>query len=723
LSAGDLSSTGTGTITLIGTSSAFSAGTSDGIIIDGGTITTGSGSVSLTGTAPTGATGASNGVRLSSTGITTTGAISVTGTSHSTGTNSYGVYIPTLWTVTSTSIPLAINGTGGLGSASHGIDVSANIVITAGNGGVVFTGTPGSGSGSFGINFDPDIRTAGGPITVIGSTLLSAATRFDTTNSGGTPAGANILFSGSGSTIDGGFDFNLRAGTSGTVTFQGLIGSITPVGNLTIVNASTSANAVNLYTDISAETFVIDTASPVTLRGPVTITTTGVTTFGSTVDGAQPLVIDAGGTVSFPDTVGLTAALTSIVVTAPLIDVDGSQTVSSGPMTYNGPVTLLSAGTFTDTGANGITFESTLTGNFPLTVTAPRATVLFEGTVDTSGVADADAHFISVTASGDITANGDLLARGGAASEGNPGRAGAAVTLTSSNGSIFINHIDNSGSDAMTGDGGNARSITLQAAAGYSTGSLGNIPNGIIHLRTGTIGDPTLKSVGGAGSGGFSDGVSGNIFLDNAGRAAIMSIATIVSSPDPGNDVFISGGSLFVGQYEAFTILGELNITMDTLANVGDVITTGPFTITSPQILLDTHGTGNLLSNLGFLYQTFETHFFSPMITLSTPPTPPGPLEQILTTLTFADLLYAPDNYILNYDLHTNPSPPPLPPLPYPFIFKLLNAEAEFESRLPVVELGPYPNLPRLCPISLDNPECPRKFFEFEAFIQENKVH
>ena len=72
-----------------------------------------------------------------------------------------------------------------------------------------------------------------GPVT-----LSTGAIGINTTS--GAAAGANISFS---STIDGAQALTLNAGTSGTVTFSGVIGGTTPLTGLTVTNAlSTGLN-------------------------------------------------------------------------------------------------------------------------------------------------------------------------------------------------------------------------------------------------------------------------------------------------------------------------------------------------------------------------------------------------------------------------------------------------------------------------------------------------
>ena len=63
---------------------------------------------------------------------------------------------------------------------------------------------------------------------------VTTAASFDSTNAGGTAAGANVNFS---STLDGANALTFRAGTAGNLTFGGVVGGINPPTNLTFTSA------------------------------------------------------------------------------------------------------------------------------------------------------------------------------------------------------------------------------------------------------------------------------------------------------------------------------------------------------------------------------------------------------------------------------------------------------------------------------------------------------
>ena len=106
---------------------------------------------------------------------------------------------------------------------------------------LVFTG--GVSGGTNAVHAAGTIRTAGAAAT-FAATTLTAATTVDTTDSGASTTGGNIHFS---STIDGGSDLTLNAGTGGTIALDGAIGSGTRLGNLIFTNSAgvTAARAIS----------------------------------------------------------------------------------------------------------------------------------------------------------------------------------------------------------------------------------------------------------------------------------------------------------------------------------------------------------------------------------------------------------------------------------------------------------------------------------------------
>ncbi len=237
-------------------------------------------------------------------------------------------------------------------------------------------------TGSTIININGNITTTSGAINMTGPVLLAAIPlTFDTTN--GSPAGASISFS---STLNGGSDLTLRAGTSGAVTFGGVVGGGTALGDLTIASAKLTANAVNISGNITATAFVMSTASPVTLTGSSIIDTSSAAglgiVFGSTIDGTTAgsqsltLIVNAADTITLPGNIGATTRLGTLTIqggAAGLIIGPQVASIRANAVTVGGtvPTTLQNIALLTiDTGsiAGGtISFGGTITGSAPNT--------------------------------------------------------------------------------------------------------------------------------------------------------------------------------------------------------------------------------------------------------------------------------------------------------------------------------------------------------------------
>ena len=110
-----------------------------------------------------------------------------------------------------------------------------------------------------------------------GPTTLTANVAIDTTNAGGTAAGANISFS---STINGARTLTLTGGTTGTILLGGAVGGTTALTSLSANAATiTQSSTVNTtgaisYTGSSAINLggnVTTSGGVVTMTGPVAL--------------------------------------------------------------------------------------------------------------------------------------------------------------------------------------------------------------------------------------------------------------------------------------------------------------------------------------------------------------------------------------------------------------------------------------------------------------------
>ena len=275
-------------------------------------------------------------------------------------------------------------------SASGGTITQSSTVTTTGL--VSYTGSA--------ININGNITTAGSPITMTGPVLLSGSSLlFSTTNGTLNPLGANISFS---STVDSSPSFTpsltLTSGTSGTVTFSGVVGGIRPLGALSVgpapaginINGSitTAGGAIQMNGPVSLTTALL-TISSATISVPAG----AAITFSSTLDGtatvkpALTLNGGTGGAITFSGIVGGTYPLGSLSATGSAINVYGNITTAGGAIAMNSPVVLFATPLAFDTtsgaatGAN-ISFSSTLNGATALTLKAGSSgAVSFSGAV------------------------------------------------------------------------------------------------------------------------------------------------------------------------------------------------------------------------------------------------------------------------------------------------------------------------------------------------------
>ncbi|HEX6550434.1 MAG TPA: filamentous hemagglutinin N-terminal domain-containing protein, partial [Gammaproteobacteria bacterium] len=235
------------------------SGISTGISL-GANITTQGAAINL-GTAPVTLTGTSNTISLDTTGGAATAGANIT--------------LGTVDDTTAGSEALTLNGgTGG------------TVTLSGALGGGLALGAVSLTGGSIALN---NITTNGGAVTVTGATTLGAATTIDTTNGGLSAAGANITFSGAGSTIDGGFGLTLTGGTGGAIDLQGAVGG-TPLSSFSATGASISAAAVSTS---GAQSYTGAT----TLNGNVT-SVSGNLVFNSNITVGAAITVKTGASIT-----------------------------------------------------------------------------------------------------------------------------------------------------------------------------------------------------------------------------------------------------------------------------------------------------------------------------------------------------------------------------------------------------------------------------------------
>ena len=185
----------------------------------------------------------------------------------------------------------------------------------------------------------------------------------DITSSGGGILFANAVTLGADATINSGVGTTTFASTvdgdhlltvrGGVVDFDANVGSVTPLGALSVTGPTTLAG--NVTTSGGAITF----NNAVTLGANATINSgAGTTTFASTVDGDHILTV-SGGTVTFGSDVGTATPLGALSVTGPTT-LAGNVATSGGAITFNNAVTLDASDVVVNAGAGTIKFGGTV---------------------------------------------------------------------------------------------------------------------------------------------------------------------------------------------------------------------------------------------------------------------------------------------------------------------------------------------------------------------------
>jgi hypothetical protein len=451
-------------------------------------------------------------------------------------------------------------------------------------------------TGTSSINVNGNVTTSGGAIGMTGPVVVTGSRTFDSTNGGGTAAGANINFS---STLNGAVAVTMRAGTAGIVTLSGAIGGTNPLTNLSF----TSANVIQIGNNITVTgANALTFPSPVSLIGTSNVTSNNANiSFNSTLNGAQALTLTGGtGITTFTGAVGGTAPLTSLSATAATvtqsatanttgalsyigsssINIGGNITTNGGSIAMTGPVSLTAAsvmdttnGGVTPAGAN-ITFSSTINGAQGLTLTGGTG-----GTVS-FGAVGATAALTSLTASGStITQNATAKTTGAIGYTGT-----SALNLGG-------NVTTNGGIVTLTGP------VTLNANTTIDTTNSGTAPTGANISFSSTIdGARNLTLTAGTGGsislGGAVGGTSALTALNLTSASNVTAAAITASSL---TQSAAAGTTTFNGAINTNGVSG-ISLTGTTYAINNNITTTsgGPFAITHTGTL--TYGSGVALT-------------------------------------------------------------------------------------------------------------------------------
>ncbi|MEG3992798.1 CHAT domain-containing protein [Microcoleus sp. SVA1B1] len=343
--------------------------------IDGsGNLTLETGTVNFSVISAIGNTTPLGNITVNSAGTATFNAVTATSfTTNSGGTTTLNGNVTTTGSQTyGDAVTLANNPilTGSDITFNNTVDGTSDLTAKAVSGDVTFNGAVGNTTALANITanstgttaFNQTVNAAslstdvGGTTQVKGNvTTTGSQTYGDAVTIANNPilSGDSITFN---DTVNGTSDLTAKA-VSGNVTFNGAVGSLSAIGNLTANSTGTTAfnqtvNAASLTTDVGGTTQV-----------KANVTTTGAQTYGDAVTIANNPII-SGDSITFNNTVNGTSDLTVKAV--------------SGNVTFNGAVGSLSA-------IGNLTANSTGTTAFNQTVNAASLTTDVGGTTQLNG--------------------------------------------------------------------------------------------------------------------------------------------------------------------------------------------------------------------------------------------------------------------------------------------------------------------------------------------------
>jgi hypothetical protein len=495
-----------------------------------------------------------------------------------------------------------------------------------------FTGAVGGATAlaSLATNAGGSTLINGGLVTTSGAQAYGDAVRIGAAT---TLNGANIGFA---TTLDGGFA--LAVNDSAATVFGGAVGGTTALASLaTNAGGSTAINGGSVTTTATqsyGDAVTIGTAT--TLRG----TDIG---FATTLDGAQTLTVSGTGLTSFGGAVGGTAALASLTLDAGgTTSIGGGSIRTTGTQSYTEAVSFTGATSFTggDIGFTAIdgNAAATLTGG-AIAGTSLRATSAAIGatgavTLTTLTATTGDATIVAggaVALAGNVVVGGNYSVTGTTIALGNDAdsethSAGGRVVVKATAGNIVggvgLTLVSNSGGVADTSF---ARSLNLDATGSilFDTSSTLNagparqsaigigLRSGGTALALGTVSAAAIRSVNGdysayvapiatsgeislvaltttdaiglttsAGSirgNGFTSTAGGIMLTASGGVSGLGSNRTAISAAAAGQAVTIAAGAaLLAGPITAGGALTTSAASADvTTATAGSTLTLG----------------------------------------------------------------------------------------------------------------------------------------------------
>jgi hypothetical protein len=502
-------------------------------------------------------------------------------------------------TVTGTSTALTVSGTGGnfldgtvdvqslhttgAGGTTLGGDVTTTagqtygdavtlmglgVTVTDGTGAITFTTTitgmttPLIASGAGGNIFDGSVNVKSLSTTGSGGTTLGG----NVTTSAGQTYGDAVTLMGSGITVSDGTDaitFTTSVSGPGTaLTASGAGGNFFdgPVDVLSLhLSGAAGTTLSGSVTTTAGQTY----SDAVTLSGADVILTdaTGAITFASTVTGTSTaLTVDGAGGNVFDGTVNV---LSLDANGAGGTTLGGNVTTTAG-QTYGDAVTLMGLGVTVTDGTGAITFTSTITGTGTALTVSGTGGNFFDGSLNVK--------LLSTTGAGGTTLMGNVTTSAGQTYGDAVTLIGSGITVSDGTDAITFTTTVTGTSTALTvsGTGGNFLDGTVDVQSLHTTGAGGTTLGGDVTTTAGQTygdavtlsGDQTLtdatgaitftSAVTGTGTALFVFGAGGNIF---DGTVDVKSLDTSgAGGTTLGGNVTTTAGQTYG---DAVTLMGD----------------------------------------------------------------------------------------------------------------------------------------------------------------------
>ena len=515
---------------------------------------------------------------------------------------------------TSVTVLTGANGTGGTdqgtitingAGALTNLGVGRSLTITAsdgGTGGTIIIGANITSTGSGSITFNAPtqismgaftITTAGGAVTFSGPTVLTGNAAIDTTNSGGSAAGANITFNGTINGTVGVPNLTLTAGT-GDITFAAAVGNLSSnnLGDVTLneaddvtINSSFGVRSLNQAV-AGTGTFTLSNGGQILANGDITIQSQTVD-LSDVVETTGPgaagdiYLTQTQGTLALNVTDGLVAWGNKIYISAENLQVN----TASGFRDYEITLTALNGGsigvgdapgdfqlsgeemqrisakslTMVATGAGGITVDNITAGNSENS-----------GTVILNSSGSGNISFLNnpstfkaltVTSGGQVVVSQDINTEAGAISITGDGGIQLGANLTTVTGAINLNS-----STTLTAD------VTLEAG-GVGLVTFGDtVLGGSQSLTVGTLTSSSNAQFGGVVSGLTTLTVNGTTAI-NTTAITTTGIQTYTGAVDLGANTTLTTTDSNISFGSAIGTTTGNTLTM--VAGAGDIEVAG----------------------------------------------------------------------------------------------------------------------------------------------------